>query len=179
VSYRGLREWLLSLTQGPPPPLPIVYPASLAAADSDEEKDEDEGLPRRVDEWERKLEVAVDDVSIEMTSAKRPRTTGRYRTVFETGAIVRLRSAEPMTVMDWRRNWIEPLRDLVLFATREQTITLFIRGRGPDHSAPEVRVYGPPETTIGPPDHSEYYQRDLLPSGIWGQDGFAELIAGW
>jgi hypothetical protein len=51
VSYRGLREWLLSPTQGTPPPLPIVYPASLAAADPDE--DADEGLPTRVDEWER------------------------------------------------------------------------------------------------------------------------------
>jgi hypothetical protein len=173
VSYRGLREWLLSPTQGSTPPLPVVYPASAAGTDGGD------GPPTRVDEWERKLEVAIDDVRIEITAAKRPRTTGRYRTVFDTGAIVRLRSAEPMTLSDWRRNWIEPLRDLVLFGSREQTITLFARGRGPDHSAAEVRVYSPPETTIGPPDHSEYYQRDLLPSGIWGEDGFSELIASW
>ncbi len=177
VSYRGLREWLLSPTQGTPPPLQIVYPAALAAADAD--RDEDEGLPARVDEWECKLEVTIDDVRVEMTAAIRPRTTGRYRTVFDTGATVRLSSPEPMTLDAWRRNWLEPLRDLVLFGTREQTITLFIRGRGPDHVAAELRVYSPPETTIGPPDHSEYYQRDLLPSGIWGDAGFTELIASW
>ena len=173
VSYRGLREWLLSATQGSPSPLPIVYPVSPNAAD------EDEDLPARVDEWERKLAVLIDDVHIEMTAAKRPRTTGRYRTVFDTSAVVRLRSAEPLTLADWRREWIEPLRNLVLFGTREQTITLFLRGRCLNDLSAEVRVYNPPETTIGLPDHSEYNQRDLLPSGIWGEDGFTDLIANW
>jgi hypothetical protein len=145
----------------------------------DDAEDEVEDVPTRVDEWERKLEVTIDDVDVEITASKRPKTTGRYRTVFDTDAIVRLRSVEPMTLTDWRRDWIEPLRDLVLFGTREQTVTLFIRGRGPDPSAAEVRVYSSPETTVGPPDHSEYYQRDLLPSGVWGEDAFAELIASW
>jgi hypothetical protein len=172
LSYRGLREWLLSSTAGVPTPLSQVNRVPSSDADEDDS-------PVRMEEWEQDRTVQVDGVVVETSAAKRLRTGGRFRSIYDTSAVLRLRSAGPVTLAEWRRRWVESLRDLVLFATREQTVVLYIRWHDPAYPHSILGVYSPPDTQIGPPDHSEYYQRDLLPPGIWGEGGFAELLESW
>ena len=171
LSYRGLREWLLSTAVQVPTPVPQVYPVPSTGPEDDSSV--------RVEEWERRLKVEADGVVVEADVAKRLSTSNRFRSVYDTSAVLRLRSARPMTLAEWRRSWIVPLRDLVLFATREQTVILYIRWHGPAYPHSTLGVYSPPDTQIGPPNHSEYYQRDLLPPGIWGEQGLVDLLEGW
>jgi hypothetical protein len=171
LSYRGLREWLLSATQGKPIPLAEIVTAPQPGTD--------EPPPSRTDEWELRSVVDVAGVEVEMSAGKRRGRTSRFRSEYDTSAVLRMKAAEPLTLAQWRLAWIQPLRDLVLFGTREQTVVLYTHWRDPELGGIRCGVYLPPDTQIGPPDHSEYHQRDLLPSGIWGQEGFGALIESW
>ena len=170
VSFRGLREWLTGWASGTSTPLTLVSPSPQPGK---------EEPARSPDAWRRSLSLEIDEVQLVATVDRRQALTSRFRTVYDTTAILRLESPEPKTLMDWRREWVDPLRNLVLFGTREQTVLLFLRGRADDEAHTEVRAYRAPEVMIGEPNHVEYYQRDLLPAGIWDGDGFSELIASW
>jgi ApeA N-terminal domain 1 len=134
----------------------------------------------RVDEWLRSLSMQIDGVRVKATVDRSLASTSRFRTIYDTSASLWLEADDALTLTDWRRLWIDPLRDLILFATREQTVTLYLSGyTGPERTYPPVSVYMAPETTLHPPQHAEYYQRDLLPAGIWDQEGFPDLIDAW
>lgn len=167
TSFRGLREWLMGGPHDTSTPLPLVRSASVAGEGGD---------AARLDEWVRLLSVEVDGVRIQATVASRRASTSAYETIYKTSASLQLETDEPLALTQWRRQWIEPLRDLVLFGTREQTVALWLRGQ---HEDSEVEVYSPPDTTLLAPSHVEYHQRHLLPAGIWDQDGFKELVANW
>jgi hypothetical protein len=68
----------------------------------------------------------------------------------------------------------------VLFGTREQTVLLALSGDvEAGRTSPSVSVFAAPDVALHPPRHTEYYQRDLLPAGIWDQEGFVDLIGSW
>ena len=171
VSFRGLREWLMGWTRDTKTPLPLVTP---------EEGTGVEGSNRRVDDWVRSASVDIDDVRLQAIVSRDFSATGRFRTVYDTSAWLQLTSTGPLSLADWRRSWIEPLRDLVLFGTREQTVILSLEGETSlDHTSTTVKVFMAPEVVVQPPQHTPYYQRDLLPAGIWDQDGFEDLVSTW
>jgi len=169
VSFRGLREWLMGWTQDTSIPLPVVRPST----------DPEEAETTSKEEWLRALSFDIDAVRVSAFVGKTPARTGRFHTVYEARAWLQLATDEPMSLVEWRRRWIEPLRDLVLFGTREQTIVLSLSAPPSEPGARNVKVYKAPDVSISPPDHVEYHQRDLLPAGIWGEDGFAALITNW
>ncbi len=169
VSFRGLREWLIGSTPDTSTPLPLVRSAPAG---------EDAPEAERVDEWVRSLTFDIEGVQVQAIVDRSASSVSAFRTVYETSSWLQLQAEEPLTLSEWRRLWIEPLRDLVLFGTREQTVILSLSGHGPVGSQ-EISVYGAPDVSIEPPDHVEYHQRDLLPAGIWEADGFEDLVTSW
>lgn len=170
VSFRGLREWLMGGTSQIAIALPLVRPTP--SADSNDE-------PPRTDDWVRSSSLEIDDVEACAFVASGPSRTGRFRVLYETKAWLQLKAKQPLTLTQWRETWVEPLRDLVLFGTREQTIVLSLSGQAQGLGPLGVRVYRAQDVHIDAPDHVEYHQRDLLPAGILGEDGLGLLIERW
>jgi hypothetical protein len=169
VSFRGLREWLTGWTKDTTSPLaPVNLVESSAEAVS----------AKPSDEARLSVSIELDGVNMQARVDRSVATTGRFRTVYETTARLHFKAEQPKTLAAWRAEWVQPLRDLVLFGTREQTVILSLRGRN-ENGRTEIRVYQAPDVVVSAPDHSEYYQRDLLPAGIWDQDGFEDLIRTW
>lgn len=168
VSFRGLREWLTNTTQDSASPLPLVR-----ASESEEEA----GTPE--EEWVRLKTMDFDGTSLLATVDNRLKSSSRYRTVYETSSGLQLENPEGLSLPEWRQEWIDPLRDLVLFATREQAVTLYLSGHTSPEDGTSIKIYEAPEVELHRPRHHPYYQRDLLPAGIWDEDGFAELIGMW
>lgn len=159
TSFRGLREWLDGHTRDTTTPLPLVRDEST-------------------EEWVRCLTADVDGVEVTAMVSRQPSHVSRFRTVYDTSASLAFERTGGLTLAEWRAQWIAPLRDMVLFGGREQTIVLSLWGwRGDPHD--EVHVYSPPEVALEPADHTTYHQRDLLPAGIWDEDGFPELLSAW
>jgi len=172
TSFRGLREWLMGWTKDTTTPLPCVRPVP---------SDEGSDGRRLSDERVHLASFEVDDVRIQATVAFSLSTMGRFTRLYETSATLLLEATAPLSLTEWKQRWIEPLRDLVLFGTREQTVVLFLTGHPDARCDPlqEIRVYEAPDVAVHQPDHVEYHQRDLLPAGIWEQEGFSDLIAEW
>jgi len=120
TSFRGLREWLMGWTEDTHTPLPLVRPKPSEEADPE--------VDHRVEEWVRVAAVEIDGVHVQATVSRSPASIGRFRTVYDTSASLRLEAPEAISLTEWRRLWIEPLRDLVLFGTREQTVMLSLSG---------------------------------------------------
>ncbi len=170
VSFRGLREWLMGGTSRIGTPLPLVRPTPPA---------DNNDAPPTTGDWVRSLPLEIGDVEMLAFVASSPSWSGRFRVLYETKAWLQLRAEQPMTLAQWREAWVEPLRDLVLFGTREQSVVLSLSGQAQDLGHSQVRVFRAPDASIAAPDHVEYHQRDLLPAGIWGEDGLALLVDRW
>lgn len=201
VSFRGLREWLMSRTQGTTNPLPVVSPRSSEDAqettgrfasfvdrfrtrfkrEGAEVASAEDMVPRsRDEEWVRIAELEIDGVGVQVLVSRSLSFTSQFESRYTTSASLRFETSEPLTLTEWRRNWIDPLRDLVLFGTREQVVTLGLSGDAPGGAWQDrIRVYMAPEVELHRRQHSGYHQRDLLPAGIWDEEGFADLINAW
>lgn len=153
-SLRGLREWMaggwseLPATAGEGRADPSVWMVNLSIGDAD-------------------LQLVS-----EVTTGG-----GRYRSVEERVARVSVTIPGRMSLPRWRREWITPLLDLMVFANRERSVLTALSGyTEPDTRHGALNVFERQETAIAPETSFSFYQRDLLPAGIIDT---GELIGRW
>jgi hypothetical protein len=155
LSLRGLREWLTGGYCQIEPTL--------------KEGKEDSSV--------RFLSVDIGDAYLEFLVEPRE-SGGRYRWVEETRAGLSVTVPEPIPLLQWQTEWIDPLRHLMLFANREQSLVESLSGlQDPAEASSTIRIFERHETSIGQTTVRSFYQRDLLPAGIIGDT--AELTRLW
>jgi hypothetical protein len=124
------------------------------------------------------LEATVDGAKLRFSLSVGGKTE-RFRDVRQTSASVFIEAPEALTLSEWRRQWLQPLQDLLTFGNREQTITqsltlLVPREGGPAASA---EVFEPAETSARPETVFSFYQRDLLPASV--ATDFDAFVRSW
>lgn len=103
---------------------------------------------------------------------------GRYRWVEETHAGLNVTVPEALSLRQWQTEWIDPLRHLMIFANREQSLIESLSGYpDPSDAFSLIRLFERHETSVLQATTHSFYQRDLLPAGITGDTG--ELIRLW
>ncbi len=155
LSLRGLREWLTGGYSQIEPTL----------------KEGKENPDVRL------LNVEIGDAGLQFI-VEPCESGGRYRWVEETHAGLSITVPEPIPLSRWRTEWIEPLRHLMIFANREQSLIESLSGYpDPVDAFSLIRVFERHETRVRQTTAHSFYQRDLLPAGIIGNT--AELIRLW
>ncbi len=121
----------------------------------------------------------VDIGTADLQFVVEPRESGeRYRWIEETHAGLSVTVPESIPLSQWRTEWIDPLRHLMIFANREQSLIESLSGYpDPVDAFSLIRVFERRETSVSQTTARSYYQRDLLPAGITGDT--AKLIRLW
>jgi ApeA N-terminal domain 1 len=125
----------------------------------------------------RILNIDIGDADLQLVVEPRE-SGGRYRWVEETHASLNVTVPEPIPLSQWRTQWIDPLRHLMIFANREQSLIESLSGYpDPVDAFSLIRVFEQHETSVRQTSARSFYQRDLLPAGITGDT--VELIRQW
>ena len=154
VRLRGLREWLTATR--PARPSPLARPETA-----------DESLHGML--W-----TTVGDTELDFTVVA-PSASGRRGALpSELMASVQVHAQEPLSLSQWLDRWLVPLRNLLVFATREQSVIESLRGVDADGNDVVVYETWRPMVQERP---SAFHQRDLLPAAAVGDVG--EFLRRW
>jgi hypothetical protein len=194
VHLRGLREWMSASWQGR---APYAFQQLVAAPPR--------GLRQRFTAWRERrrddsdpdslphpLEVSLPGATLKFAYERRvggPRF--EQQTIYDASAVVELDT--PLQLDRWREEWVRPLLDLLVFATREQVVVerfdaiVFdnrlaeavhpaIRRAAPDHvwARREIEVVRPQVVEVRERGIRSY-EHMLLPLGALGEDAPAKI----